>query len=125
MLRACALAISCLLLAGCASLGRKLPAESGLTSKVSDTTTTASSALVMGRIIVIDLASKSVLVEVGSFTVLPPDFATRILISRTDELRPTARLQSSSYLRGRILGTRLIAGSPQVGDEVVCEPANP
>lgn len=125
MFRVCALALGCLLLAGCASLGRKAPSDSGLTPKVSATTTTASSTLVVGRIITIDPSSKSVLVEVGSFTVLPPDFATRILIARTDDLKPTARLQSSAYLRGRILGTRLIAGSPQLGDEVVCAPANP
>jgi hypothetical protein len=125
MLRACALVLGCLLLAGCASLGRKAPADAGLTPKVSATTTTASSALVVGWIIGIDPSSKSVLVEVGSFTVLPSDFATRILIARTDDLRPAARLQSSSFLRGRILGTRLITGSPQVGDEVVCAPANP
>ena len=125
MFRACALALGCLLLAGCASLGRKAPVDTDLTSKVSANTTTASSAVGVGRIIAIDAASLSVLVEVGSFAVLPPDFATRILIARTEDLRPTARLQSSSYIRGRILGTRLIAGVPQVGDEVVCAPANP
>jgi len=125
MFRAYALALGCLLLGGCASLGRKAPADMGLASKLNANTTTASSALVVGRIITIDPVSLSVLVEVGPFVVLPPDFATRILITRTDDLRPTARLQSSSYIRGRILGTRLIAGVPHVGDEVVSASANP
>jgi len=125
MLRACALAIGCLLLAGCFSLGRKAPSDTATGSKVKAMTVALSSALVVGRVIAIEPSSKSVLVEMGAFTVLPPDFATRILITRTDDLRPTARLQSSSFIRGRILGTRLIAGAPHVGDEVMCEPANP
>ena len=125
MLRACALALGCLLLAGCASLGRKAPADIATGAKVNAMTMAFSSSLVVGRVIAIEPSSKSVLVEVRAFTVLPPDFATRILISRTDDLRPTARLQSSSYLRGRILGTRLIAGAPHVGDEVMCAPSNP
>ncbi len=125
MRRACALALGCLLLAGCASRGRTPAPVTGPALGAKADATLASSTLVVGRIIAIDAPSLSVLIEVGAFTVLPPDFATRILIVRTDDLRPTARLQSSSYLRGRILGTRLMAGVPHIGDEVVCAPTNP
>ncbi len=125
MLRACALALGCLLLAGCVSLGRKAPAATAEVAKQNATAIASSSALVVGRIVSIEPSSLSVMVEVGSFAVLPPDFATRILIARTDGLSLTARLQSSAYIRGRILGTRLIEGAPHVGDEVVCTPAKP
>ena len=41
------------------------------------------------------------------------------LIVRTADLRETARLRVSRYLRGRTLGTRIISGQPSPGDEVV------
>lgn len=41
------------------------------------------------------------------------------LIVRTDDLRETARLRSTAYSRGRILGASLISGRPTPGDEVV------
>lgn len=80
---------------------------------------------VLGRIIAVDLRSLSVIVELAPYAELPFDFATRQLISRRDDLQPTARLQSSPYLRGRTLGTRLLAGQPQIGDEVVFLPVSP
>ena len=124
MRRACALALSCLLLAGCATLGRNSSPDITSTSgsKAKTNATLPSNSLVIGRIISFDPRSLSVVIEVGAYAVLPPDFATRILVARTADLTPTARLQSSVYLRGRILGTRLLAGTPHVGDEVVCVP---
>ncbi len=41
------------------------------------------------------------------------------LIARTLALRETARLQASRQIRGRTLGTRILAGQPSVDDEVV------
>ena len=123
MIRICALALGCLLLAGCVSLGRKASSDTAAEAHLNATAVVSSSALVVGRIVSIDPSNLSVLVEVGSVAVLPHDFATRILIARTDQLSSTARLQSSAYIRGRILGTRLIEGCPHVGDEVVCAPA--
>ena len=125
MRRACALALSCLLLAGCSMLGRNSGTKASNAAGAKANATLASASIVVGRITAIDVPSLSVLIEVGAFAALPPDFATRTLISRTDDLSPTARLQSSPYLRGRILGARLLAGAPQVGDEVVCAPTNP
>jgi hypothetical protein len=41
------------------------------------------------------------------------------LIARTDDLRPTARLQVSRHRSGRTLGTVITDGQPAVGDEVI------
>ena len=41
------------------------------------------------------------------------------LMARTAELRETARLRVSRYVRGRTLGTNIISGQPAPGDEVV------
>jgi hypothetical protein len=84
-----------------------------------------SPSLIVGRIIALDAQRGSVLIEIGPYNVLPADFAARRLISRNEALSPTATLQSSAYLRGRILGTRLLSGHPDVGDEVVWAPAVP
>ena len=127
MRRACALTLVCLLLAGCFTRGRNQTPNpaGGRGAKPDANAPVPSPSLVVGRIISIDAQRLGVIIEVGPYVELPIDFASRILIARTNELRPTARLQSSAYLRGRILGTRLLAGSPQVGDEVVCTPAAP
>lgn len=77
---------------------------------------------VVGRVIAVDQRTLSVIVQLGPYVELPFDYGTRALIARRDDLQPTARLQSSPYLRGRTLGTRLVAGQPRVGDEVVFLP---
>jgi hypothetical protein len=41
------------------------------------------------------------------------------LITRTADLRETARLRASRYVRSRTLGTNIISGQPTPGDEVV------
>lgn len=124
MRRASLLALCCLLVAGCASRGDKAPpkADAGATKPGA---TVPGPVLVVGRVIAVDLRTLSVIVELGPFVTLPPDFATRPLIARRDDLQPTARLQSSPYLRGRTLGARLVAGRPQIGDEVVFPSASP
>jgi hypothetical protein len=79
----------------------------------------------VGRVIAVDVKTLSVIIELAPFTVMPPDYSGSILISRQDDLRPTARLQASSYLRGRTLGARLLAGQALIGQEVVFAPAVP
>ena len=119
MQRACIFALGCLLLSGCATLGRK-PAPSGAIGAIMPSPTQ-----VVGRVIAVDTVHSTVIIEVGAHVVLPSDWSTRILIARTDSLLPTARLQSSAYLRGRILGATLLEGQPAVGDEVVCKAVVP
>jgi hypothetical protein len=41
------------------------------------------------------------------------------LVARTLELRETARLRVSRFVRGRTLGVTIVSGQPSAGDEVV------
>jgi len=124
-----ALALCALLLAGCATRGSKSPASDGTPSKPKESAdsgrTIPGPVQVLGRVIAVDLRTLSVVIDLAPYVEIPFDFATRQLITRRDDLQPTARLQSSPYLRGRTLGARLIAGQPQVGDEVVFLPISP
>ncbi|HSI07766.1 MAG: hypothetical protein ACAH89_01135 [Rariglobus sp.] len=129
MRRASTLALCSLLIAGCATRGSKSSTSGGIAEKDKPTATPAAAGpvtpgpvQVLGRVIAVDQRTLSVIVELGPYVELPADFATRPLIARRDDLQPTARLQSSPYLRGRTLGTRLVAGQPQVGDEVIFPP---
>jgi len=126
--RAFLLALTCLLAAGCSTRGSKPAAKGGEPSPAAPAQparTVPAPVQVVGRIIAIDLRSLTVVVELGPYVTLPTDYASRVLISRHDDLQPTARLQATSYLRGRTLGTRLVAGKPQLNDEVVFAPATP
>jgi hypothetical protein len=78
-----------------------------------------SSNLLVGRVVAIDPARGFAFVELTSS---PPAAALAdgaILVSRTDDLRETARLSTSRYVRGRTLGVRVISGQPAPGNEVV------
>src|SRR3954466_10759748 len=75
--------------------------------------------IIIGRVVAIDAARRFAFVE------LAPDAPTSAtaegadLVARTLDLRETARLQASRYLRGRTLGTHIVSGQPTPGDEVV------
>ena len=127
MRRALSLALCSLLIAGCATRGSKPASQGGnpVVSPAQTGQTVPGPVQVVGHVISVDLRSLTVMIELAPFAVLPSDFSGRILISRQDDLRPTARLQASAYLRGRILGARLQAGKSQVGDEVVFAPPSP
>ncbi len=75
--------------------------------------------LIVGRITGIDPAQSFAFVELA--TDAPPAAlaAGTELIARTSELRETGRLRASAHVRGRTLGTRIVAGQPSSGDEVV------
>ena len=75
--------------------------------------------LIIGRVIAVDLAQRFAIVELASDA--PPSAlaAGTELVARTLELRETARLQASRYVRGRTLGTQIIGGQPSPGNEVV------
>jgi hypothetical protein len=128
MRRAFTLALCSVLLGGCATRGGK-PAADGAESKGADSAkesrTVPGPVQVVGRIIAVDSRSLSVIVELAPYAVMPPSYNGSILIARLDDLRPVARLQASAYIRGRTLGTRLLAGNPQVGNEVVFAPISP
>ena len=85
---------------------------------------TASANPIVGRVLAIDSANGFVIVELGSFAPSDALAPGATLVTRTDDLQPTARLLVSRQLRGRTLGTTLVSGTPQPGDEVV-KPAGP
>ncbi|MDF3059051.1 MAG: hypothetical protein K0R17_3266 [Rariglobus sp.] len=129
MRRAFTFALCSLLLAGCSSRGSKTVAKDGGGTSAPPgsqaTHTVPGPVQVVGRVIAVDLRTLSVIIELAPYATLPADFSGRILMTRLDDLRPTARLQASSYLRGRTLGARLMAGQPQIGNEVVFVPVVP
>ena len=79
----------------------------------------ASPRKLVGRVLSIDAARGFVFVALDLDS--PPAATTEgaSLIVRTDDLRETARLRTSAYVRGRTLGTLLVSGQPSLGDEVV------
>jgi hypothetical protein len=110
----------CLLLAGCATGGgRKPPAATAQKSKA----ITPSPFTVIGHVLNVDASTGNVIIDVSPYTVLPLGFSDLIMITRTQDLRPTSKLHASPYLRGHILGAKLLAGRPNEGDEVVIPPA--
>lgn len=117
MRRAFILGLGCLLLAGCAAGGGRKPSPAKASS------VSPSPFTVVGHVIAVDAATRNVIIDVAPYAVLPPDFSGKIMLARTEDLQPTARLQASPYLRGHILGARLLAGRPNAGDEVVFPPA--
>ncbi len=75
--------------------------------------------LIVGRVIAVDRAQGFAILETASDAPAAALADGTELIVRTLDLRETARLRSSRYLRGRTLGTKIIAGQPAPGDEVV------
>ena len=121
------LALSSLLLAGCISRDAK-PATVDDAAPAADARpvrTTPGPVQVVGRVIAVDMRTLTVVIELAPYAVLPANFNGRLLIARMDDLRPTARLQASPYVRGRTLGARLLAGQPRIGHEVVFAPEAP
>lgn len=75
--------------------------------------------LIVGRIAAIDEAERFAFVELAPDVPKAAVIAGTELSVRTLALRDTGRLEVSPYLRGRTLGTKILAGQPSPGDEVV------
>lgn len=75
--------------------------------------------LIMGRLIAVDQAQGFAFVEIAADAPKAGLVAGTELIARTADLRETAKLQVSPHLRARTLGTKIVAGQPSPGDEVV------
>ncbi|MBI5770388.1 MAG: hypothetical protein HZA93_21610 [Verrucomicrobia bacterium] len=75
--------------------------------------------LLVGRVIAVDRAQGFAFVELSQSA--PPAALAEgtPLLTRTDDLRETARLSASRYVRGRTLGARIVSGQPAPGNEVV------
>ena len=75
--------------------------------------------LLVGRVLAVDATRGFAIVELASDAPPAALAADAELLARTDELRETARLRASRYVRGRTLGTKIVSGQPAPGDEVV------
>jgi hypothetical protein len=75
--------------------------------------------LLVGRVLAVDLARGFAFVELAADAPANALSDGAELVSRTDALRETARLRASRIVRGRTLGTKILAGQPTPGDEVV------
>ena len=73
----------------------------------------------VGRVLAVDTARGFAIVDVAADAPAAALTEGAPLIARSDDLRESARLSASRYLRGRTLGTRIVSGQPVVGDEVV------
>ncbi|HTJ77754.1 MAG TPA: hypothetical protein VL357_02055 [Rariglobus sp.] len=118
MRRAFILILGCTLLAGCATSGGHKTQAAPKAAALEP-----SPFAVVGHVISADLGVGNIIIDVSPYAVLPLGYDGMIMFARTDDLHPTAKLQASHYLRGHILGARLLAGRPNIGDEVVIPPA--
>jgi hypothetical protein len=75
--------------------------------------------LIVGRIIAIDAGRGLAFVEVVADAPAAALADGAELTARTLDLRDTARLRASRYVRGKTLGTKILSGQPSPGDEVV------
>ncbi|MDP3071329.1 MAG: hypothetical protein Q8N18_13650 [Opitutaceae bacterium] len=75
--------------------------------------------LIIGRVAMIEAGRGIVIVELSADAPTGATAEGAELMTRTADLRETARLHASRYLRGRSLGTQLVSGQPGPGDEVV------
>jgi hypothetical protein len=79
----------------------------------------------IGRVLAVDGPAHTAIVELSPYAELPADPDGKTLFARDRELRPVARLQATSYLRGLILGVRTLEGEPAIGDEIVLPAPTP
>ena len=75
--------------------------------------------LILGRVIAVEPARGVAVVELAADAPKSALVAGTDLIARTPDLRETAHLEVSPFLRSRTLGTKIVAGQPSPGDEVV------
>lgn len=115
-----------LFLSGCGHRGTPAPdsvspgkATVTQSSRTDPTLLQTSPRRLVGRVLSIDAQRGFVFINLDLDS---PPAASNVgaeLIVRTDELRETARLRSTTYARGRILAATLVSGRPAPGDEVV------
>ncbi len=104
---------ACFLLGACASAPQKPAAV------LAEGALVPSPRLIVGRVIAVDAARRHAIVELGGDAPAAAATEGAELMTRTEDLRETARLRASRQLRGRILGATVASGQPAQGDEVV------
>jgi hypothetical protein len=102
---------------GCQSVFKK--AEAGPPPVLAAGALLPSPRLVVGRVLAVDPGHGFAFVELAPDAPAAALNAGTELNVRTLELRDTARIEVSRYLRGRTLGAKIVEGQPAPGDEVV------
>ena len=113
-----------LFFAGCRYFAPMTPKRMGGTAAVSSEPLPAGALLSsrnlrVGRVLSVDAARGFAIVDVAADAPATALTDGAPLIARTDDLRETARLTASRYVRGRTLGAKIVSGQPSPGDEVV------
>jgi hypothetical protein len=75
--------------------------------------------LILGRVLAVNREQGFVFVDLAADAPAAALAEGTEFICRTLEPRETGRVRASRYVRGRTLGTTLVAGQPSLGDEVV------
>ena len=75
--------------------------------------------LLVGRIVGLDLSRRFAFVELAADAPTPALAEGSEWITRTLDLRETGRVRVSRQVRGRTVGTTIVAGQPAPNDEVV------
>jgi hypothetical protein len=73
----------------------------------------------VGRVLAVDHARDLAIIDLAAESPQAALQAGAEIIARTDDLRETARLRVSRYVRVRTLGAQIVSGQPAIGDEVV------
>lgn len=107
-----------LFLAACAGPAKQPPQRSSPPT-LSGNVLLPSPRLLVGRVVAVDAERKFAFVELAGEAPAGALVDGTELIARTIDLRETARIAASRYIRGRTLGTNILAGQPTPGDEVV------
>ena len=107
-----------LLFAGCAAVDAD-PKTQAQPAVLSVDALVPSPRLIVGRIIAVDQAQGFAFVGLAGDAPAAATNPGTELVVRTMDLRETGRIEASRYLRGRTLGTKIVAGQPTTGDEVV------
>jgi hypothetical protein len=108
-----------MLLAGCATTPSSSSTAPAPTPATSSTPLVPSSNRIVGRVLAIDPERAFAFIDLAADAPAGALANGAELTTRTLDLRETARLRASSYVRGKTLGTRIVSGQPAPGDEVV------
>jgi hypothetical protein len=106
-------------LGACGHVASPNPARPDDRAAPSANTLKPSANQLVGRVLAVDLARGYAFVTLAAEPPAGTLTAGAELIVRTDDLRETARLKTSRYVRGRTLGANIVSGQPSLDNEVV------
>ncbi len=82
-------------------------------------TLTASPNIIVGRVLSVDVVRGFAIIALAPSSPASAFAPDRELLTRSDDLGVTAHLRATRQFRSRTLGTVIISGTPNLGDEVI------